>query len=66
MRPEACADGETAWSDREQAPHPSDRHGRTRGGGALPDARSTTRRITLGGEKNYHTAAFVDALRVRW
>jgi transposase len=28
-------------------------------------ARPTTQRITLGGDKNYDTAAFVDALRVR-
>ena len=32
---------------------------------ALLDARSTTQRSTLGGDKNYDTAAFVDALRVR-
>lgn len=32
---------------------------------ALVDARPTTRRITLGGDKNYDTAAFVDALRAR-
>ena len=32
---------------------------------ALVDTRFPTRRITLGGDKNYDTAAFVDALRVR-
>ena len=32
---------------------------------ALVDARPSTRRITLAGDKNYDTAAFVDALRVR-
>ena len=32
---------------------------------AVRDARPTTQRITLGGEKNYDTAAFVDAVRVR-
>lgn len=32
---------------------------------ALVDPRPLTRRITLGGDKNYDTAAFVDALRVR-
>ena len=32
---------------------------------ALVDARPSTRRITLAGDKNYDTAAFVNALRVR-
>lgn len=32
---------------------------------ALVDARPSTRRITLAGDKNYDTAAFVDALRDR-
>lgn len=32
---------------------------------ALVDSRPPTRRITLGGDKNYDTAAFVDALRER-
>jgi hypothetical protein len=32
---------------------------------ALVDTRPPTRRITLGGDKNYDTAAFVDALRER-
>ena len=32
---------------------------------ALVDARPSTRRITWAGDKNYDTAAFVDALRVR-
>lgn len=32
---------------------------------ALVDARPDTRRITLGGDKNYDTAAFVEALRTR-
>jgi transposase len=32
---------------------------------ALVDAQALTRRITLGGDKNYDTAAFVDALRER-
>jgi hypothetical protein len=31
----------------------------------LVNMRPPTRRITLGGDKNYGTAAFVDALRVR-
>ena len=33
---------------------------------ALVDAQAPTRRITLGGDKNYDTAAFVDALRERF
>lgn len=32
---------------------------------ALVDAQAPTRRITVGGDKNYDTAAFVDALRER-
>jgi transposase len=32
---------------------------------ALVDMRFPTQRITLGGDKNYDTAAFVDALRIR-
>jgi transposase len=32
---------------------------------ALVDAQAPTRRITLGGDRNYDTAAFVDALRER-
>jgi transposase len=32
---------------------------------ALVDAQASTRRITLGGDRNYDTAAFVDALRER-
>jgi hypothetical protein len=32
---------------------------------ALVDAQVSPRRITLGGDKNYDTAAFVDALRAR-
>jgi transposase len=32
---------------------------------ALVEAQASTRRITLGGDKNYDTAAFVDALRER-
>jgi transposase len=32
---------------------------------ALVDAQALTRRITVGGDKNYDTAAFVDALRER-
>jgi transposase len=32
---------------------------------ALVEAQALTRRITLGGDKNYDTAAFVDALRER-
>ena len=32
---------------------------------ALVDGQAPTRRITLGGDKNYDTAAFVDALRAR-
>jgi transposase len=32
---------------------------------ALVDAQAPTRRLTLGGDKNYDTAAFVEALRTR-
>ena len=32
---------------------------------ALVDAQTPTRRITLGGDRNYDTAAFVDAVRER-